>query len=158
MNIKLEDEDIDYLRELAERDYVARIAQNTLAPNIQVTFTGDISQEMDYEKIGPAVAQILQDEIDTTDILLKSGANIYEINAIRRHISEMNGGMLAKRIAARGAELIGFGISDAVGTPPTGDIGVPYAKYRGTPMGPDQTTLEEARRVIRDYDNLNQKA
>lgn len=65
MNVKLEDEDIDYLRELAERDYVARIAQNTLAPNIQVTFTGDISQEMDYEKIGPAVAQILQDEIDT---------------------------------------------------------------------------------------------
>ncbi len=65
MNVKLEDEDIDYLREMAERDYVARIAQNTLAPNIQVTFTGDISQEMDYEKIGPAVAQILQDEIDT---------------------------------------------------------------------------------------------
>lgn len=65
MNVKLEEEDIDYLRELAERDYVARIAQNTLAPNIQVTFTGDISQELDYEKIGPAVAQILQDEIDT---------------------------------------------------------------------------------------------
>ena len=65
MNVKLEDEDIDSLRELAERDYVARIAQNTLAPNIQVTFTGDINQELDYEKIGPAVAQILQDEIDT---------------------------------------------------------------------------------------------
>ena len=93
----------------------------------------------------------LQDEIDTTDILLKSGANIYEINAIRRHISEMNGGMLAKRIAARGAELIGFGISDAVGTPPTGDIGQPYTAYKSTPIGPDQTTLEDARRVIRDY-------
>ena len=65
MNVKLEDEDVNYLRELAERDYVARIAQNTLAPNIQITFTGDINREMDYEKIGPAVAQILQDEIDT---------------------------------------------------------------------------------------------
>lgn len=94
----------------------------------------------------------LQDEIDTTDVLLKSGAGILEINAVRRHISQMNGGMLAKRIAARGAELIGFGISDAVGTPPTGDIGVPYRDYRGTPMGPDQTTLEDARRVIRDHD------
>lgn len=94
----------------------------------------------------------LQDEIDVTDIMLKSGASIYEINAIRRHISQMNGGMLAKRIAARGAELIGFGISDAVGTPATGDIGEPYKAYKGTPMGPDQTTLEEARRVIRDYD------
>ena len=63
----------------------------------------------------------------------------------------MNGGMLAKRIKSTGAELIGFGISDAVGSPATGDIGEPYLKYKGTPMGPDQTTLEEARRVIRDY-------
>ena len=93
----------------------------------------------------------LQDEIDTTDVMLKSGATIYEINAIRRHISAMNGGMLAKRIRERGAELIGFGISDAVGTPATGDISEPYKNYKGTPMGPDQTTLEEARRVIRDY-------
>lgn len=93
----------------------------------------------------------LQDEIDTTDIMLKSGAGIYEINAIRRHISQMNGGMLAKRIGARGAQLIGFGISDAVGTPPTQEIGEPYKNYKGTPMGPDQTTLEEARQVIRDY-------
>lgn len=94
----------------------------------------------------------LQDEIDATDVLLKSGAGILEINAVRRHISQFNGGMLAKRIAARGAELIGFGISDAVGTPATGDIGEPYKHYKGTPMGPDQTTLEDARRVIRDYD------
>lgn len=94
----------------------------------------------------------LQDEIDTTDVMLKSGAGICEINAIRRHISAMNGGMLAKRIRERGAELIGFGISDAVGTPATGDIGEPYKNYKGTPMGPDQTTLEEARQVIRDYD------
>ncbi|MEI6101433.1 MAG: DUF4147 domain-containing protein [Eubacteriales bacterium] len=94
----------------------------------------------------------LQDEIKTTEVLLKSGANILEINAIRRHISQLNGGMLAKRIEAVGAELIGIGISDAVGTPATGDIGIPYKNYKGTPMGPDQTTLEEARRVIRDYD------
>jgi glycerate 2-kinase len=94
----------------------------------------------------------LQDEIDTTDVMLKSGAGIYEVNAIRRHISQMNGGMLAKRIQAVGAELIGFGISDAVGNPATGDIGIPYAKYASTPMGPDKTTLEDARRVIRDYD------
>lgn len=100
----------------------------------------------------PIKGLTLQDEIDTTDVMLKSGANIFEINAIRRHISQMNGGMLAKRIASRGAELIGFGISDAVASPATGDISKPYAAYRGTPMGPDQTTLEQARQVIRDYD------
>ena len=93
----------------------------------------------------------LEDEIKTTDVMLKSGAGIYEVNAIRRHISAMNGGMLAKRIQSVGAELIGFGISDAVGNPATGDIGIPYAKYASTPMGPDKTTLEDARRVIKDY-------
>ncbi|BAO88991.1 glycerate kinase type-2 family protein [Caballeronia cordobensis] len=90
----------------------------------------------------------LQDEIDTTDVLLKSGAGIYEINAVRRHISALNGGMLAKRIQERGAELIGFGISDAVGSPATGDIAVPYAAYKSTPIGPDMTTLGDARATI----------
>jgi glycerate 2-kinase len=94
----------------------------------------------------------LQDEMDATDVLLKSGAGIYEVNAVRRHISQTNGGMLAKRIAAVGAELIGFGISDAVGSPPTGDIGIPYVQYKSTPFGPDQTTLDDARAVIRNYD------
>ena len=94
----------------------------------------------------------LQDEIDTTDIMLKSGAGIYEVNAVRRHISALNGGMLAKRIRDRGAELIGIGISDAVGNEPTSDPGVPYKKYASTPIGPDLTTLEDARNAIRKYD------
>jgi glycerate 2-kinase len=94
----------------------------------------------------------LQDEMDATDVLLKCGAGIYEINAIRRHISQTNGGMLAKRIARSGAELIGIGISDAVGNPPTGDIGRPYGQYASTPIGPDKTTLADARHVIRKYE------
>ncbi|MER9946255.1 DUF4147 domain-containing protein [Mesorhizobium sp. M0092] len=94
----------------------------------------------------------LQDEIDTTDVLLKSGAGIYEINAVRRHISALNGGMLAKRIQQVGAELIGFGISDAVGSPATGDIAVPYAAYKSTPIGPDATTLDDARATIVDFE------
>ena len=90
----------------------------------------------------------LQDEIDATDILLKSGAGIYEINAVRRHISKLNGGRLAQRISSVGAELIGLGISDAVGSPATSDIGVPYVGYKSTPIGPDATTLADARGVI----------
>ncbi|MDR1766747.1 MAG: DUF4147 domain-containing protein [Lachnospiraceae bacterium] len=99
----------------------------------------------------PVDGLTLEDEVAVTDIMLKSGADIFEINAIRRHISKFNGGMLAKRIASRGASLIHFGISDAVGSPPTGDISVPYDRYRATPFGPDQTTLDDARRVIREY-------
>jgi glycerate-2-kinase len=94
----------------------------------------------------------LQDEIDATDALLKSGAGIVEINAVRRHISALNGGMLAKRIQAVGAELIGFGISDAVGSPATGDIALPYAAYKSTPIGPDPTTLDDARATIINRD------
>ena len=93
----------------------------------------------------------LTDEIMTTDIMLKSGANIFEINAIRRHISKLNGGRLAERIMNIGAELIGVGISDGIGLPPTSDIRTPYIRYSGTPMGPDATTLDDARRVIREY-------
>ena len=94
----------------------------------------------------------LQDEMDATDVLLKSGAGIYQINAVRRHISQTNGGRLAERIARSGAELIGFGISDAVGNPPSGDIARPYANYTSTPIGPDATTLADARAVIDNYD------
>ena len=90
----------------------------------------------------------LQDEIDTTDVLLKSGAGIFEINAVRRHISALNGGMLAKRIQDVGAELIGFGISDGVGSPATGDIAQPFVAYNSTPIGPDTTTLDDARATI----------
>ena len=67
----------------------------------------------------------LEDEKTTTDVMLKSGAGIMEINAIRRHISQMNGGNLAKRIRAVGADMIGFSIFDVVGYPPTGDISIP---------------------------------
>ncbi|MFK0093520.1 glycerate kinase [Pseudomonas sp. NPDC090592] len=98
----------------------------------------------------------LQDEIDATDVMLKSGAGIYEINAVRRHISALNGGMLAKRIQDIGAELIGIGISDAVGTPATGDIGEPYKAYKSTPIGPDATTLDDARATIVNF-NLADK-
>ena len=99
----------------------------------------------------PVAGITLQDEIDATDTLLKSGAGIYEINAIRRHISELNGGMLAKKIQESGAELIGIGISDAVGSPATKDIRIPYSAYKSTPIGPDPTTLDDARETIKNY-------
>lgn len=65
----------------------------------------------------PVEGVSVEDEAAATDVLLKSGAGIFEVNAVRRHISQVNGGRLAERIAARGAELVGFGISDAVGGP-----------------------------------------
>ena len=65
LNVSLAEEDIDYLRQLAERDYVARIAQNTLAPNIRVEFSGPINQTADVNAVASRIGQILRDEIET---------------------------------------------------------------------------------------------
>ncbi|GAB3596937.1 glycerate kinase type-2 family protein [Microbacterium tumbae] len=93
----------------------------------------------------------VDDEARATEVLLTSGLGIAEINAVRRHISRTNGGRLAQRILARGAELIGLGISDAVGRPATGRISEPAVSYTGTPIGPDPTTLSDARAVIDEH-------
>lgn len=93
----------------------------------------------------------LEDEKVTSDLLLKTGANIHEINAVRRHISQINGGRLAKEIQKVGAELIGFNISDSISLPPTKDITIPITNMNGTPIGVDPTTLEDARNVIDKY-------
>ena len=91
------------------------------------------------------------EEIKTADVLLKSGAGIFRINAIRRHIFRLNRGMLAKRIQAKDEKLLGIAINDAADYPPTKDISVLDPNYHSTPIGLDSTTFEEARRVIHDY-------
>lgn len=64
--VKVEnEEDIEWMRRLAERDYVARIAQNTLAPNIHVEFTGPITKEADTDGVMTHVAEQLKEIIAT---------------------------------------------------------------------------------------------
>ena len=64
--VKVEnEEDIEWMRKLAERDYVARIAQNTLAPNIRVEFTGPITKEADTDSVMTHVVEQLRDVIAT---------------------------------------------------------------------------------------------
>jgi glycerate 2-kinase len=92
----------------------------------------------------------LEDEMRATELLLKSGARILEINAVRRHISATNGGRLAQRVEGRGAEMINLILSDGVGARPTVNPQKPVTFY-GTPVAPDKTTLEDARAVIGKY-------
>lgn len=62
--VKVEnEEDIEWMRKLAERDYVARIAQNTLAPNIKVEFSGPITKEADTDGVMNRVVEQLKDAI-----------------------------------------------------------------------------------------------
>ncbi|MEI8189924.1 MAG: DUF4147 domain-containing protein [candidate division NC10 bacterium] len=92
----------------------------------------------------------LDDEQRMTEMLLTSSGRILEINAVRRHISAVNGGRLAQRIEARGAELINLIISDSVGKSPTLHPGKP-TDFVGTPVAPDGTTLASAREALDRY-------
>jgi glycerate 2-kinase len=76
-----------------------------------------------------------------TGALLRSGADIGEINAIRKHISVLKGGGLA-RLAAP-APTLALLLSDVVGDDPS-------AIASGL-TAPDPTTLEDAQWVLRRY-------
>ncbi|MBP7278869.1 MAG: DUF4147 domain-containing protein [Sedimentibacter sp.] len=115
-------------------------------------FSGGSSALLTY----PVNGITLEDEIATQDILLKSGAKIIEINAVRRHISRTNGGRLAEMICKeKGAELISIMVGDSVGQPPTSNRGKPVVFY-GTPVAADDTTIQDARNMIVNY-NLGKK-
>ncbi len=65
--VKVEnEEDLEWMRKLAERDYVARISQNTLAPNIRVEFSGPITKEADTDGVMSHVVDQLKDIISTS--------------------------------------------------------------------------------------------
>ncbi|MEA4848243.1 MAG: DUF4147 domain-containing protein [Clostridiaceae bacterium] len=109
-------------------------------------FSGGSSALLTY----PVNGITLDDEIVTQDVLLRSGAKILEINAVRRHISQTNGGWMAERIFAKGAEMISLIISDSVGALPTIDRNIPQLFY-GTMVAPDGTTIQDARDTIINY-------
>ena len=69
--------------------------------------------------------------------LLKCGADIHEMNTVRRHISRIKGGRLRKATAAR---MLTLAISDVPGDDP--------ATIGSGPTVPDATTLADARAVL----------
>jgi glycerate 2-kinase len=109
-------------------------------------FSGGSSALLTY----PVEGITLADEIIAQDQLLKSGAKILEINAVRRHISQTNGGWLAKRIQDKGAELISLMIGDCVGSGITKNRDEP-TEFWGTLVAPDKTTIADARATIQNY-------
>jgi hydroxypyruvate reductase len=76
-----------------------------------------------------------------TRALLRSGAPIGEINTVRKHLSRIKGGRLAR--AGQRAEIVTLAISDV----PHDD---PSAIASG-PTVPDPTTLAEARAIVAKY-------
>jgi glycerate 2-kinase len=91
--------------------------------------------------VWPAVGVSLADKQALNDILLKCGASIREINAVRKHVSRVKGGWLAEEIFP--AELINLTVSDVTGDP---------LDYITGPTVPDTSTYEDAWRTLDKYD------
>jgi hydroxypyruvate reductase len=85
----------------------------------------------------PVAGLDLADKVALTRGLLKSGADIHEMNTVRRHLSRIKGGRLRKATPAR---VLTLAISDVPGDEP--------AAIGSGPTVADPTTLAEARSVL----------
>jgi len=94
-----------------------------------------------YEGIG------LREKQQITDLLMKSGADIVELNAVRKHLSRVKGGRLAE--IAWPAEVLSLMISDVIGDP--------LDVIASGPTAPDQSTFQDALDSIRKF-NLMERA
>jgi len=82
----------------------------------------------------------LNDKVQTTDVLLKSGATIQEFNCIRKHLSKIKGGKLLESLKCSGVSLV---MSDVEGDDlSTIASGTTYM---------DNTTFADALDIIKKY-------
>jgi glycerate 2-kinase len=91
--------------------------------------------------IAPVSGITLAQKQAVTRALLRSGANIGEINTVRKHLSRIKGGRLAARV--RPARLTTLSISDVPGDDP--------AVIGSGPTVPDPSTLADARAIVGRY-------
>jgi len=80
-----------------------------------------------------------------TQLLLKSGADIYEVNTVRKHVSQVKGGGLAKFCYP--AQVVSLIFSDVPGDDLSFIASGPTVK--------DKTTKKEAERILKKYDIEN---
>jgi len=93
----------------------------------------------------PADGITLTEKQTITQLLLQCGADIQEINAVRKHISQIKGGQLAR--LAYPATVVTLILSDVVGDK--------LDTIASGPTVPDDTTFEEAWHVLEKYDLLD---
>jgi hydroxypyruvate reductase len=89
----------------------------------------------------PAPGLTLADKQAVNRALLLSGATIHEINAVRKHLSAIKGGRLAK--AAAPARVVTLAISDVPGDDP--------AVIASGPTFPDTSTVADVRTILKRY-------
>jgi glycerate 2-kinase len=88
----------------------------------------------------PVEGLTLLDKQRTTNLLVRCGATISEVNAVRKHLSAIKGGRLAKATRAQVLTLI---LSDVHGD----DV----STIGSGPTAPDPTTFKDAVGIVREY-------
>jgi len=83
----------------------------------------------------------LEDLQKLNDVLLKSGANIIEINTVRKHLSQVKGGKFAKIVEP--AKIYSLILSDVLGDR--------LDSIASGPAFPDSTTLEDVENILNKY-------
>lgn len=64
LEVDMSKEDLQYLRDIAEREYINKFSTATLAPNVTIKF-GNIHKEADANQVAGRIKKILQEEIAT---------------------------------------------------------------------------------------------
>jgi glycerate 2-kinase len=93
----------------------------------------------------PAEGISLDDKKKVNQLLLFSGADIKQINTVRKHLSGIKGGWLAKQILP--ATLVNLTVSDVIGDP---------LDYITGPSVADTSTFDDARQVMDEYELWDQ--
>ncbi len=89
--------------------------------------------------VSPPEGITLKDKLTCTRLLLNAGASIYELNAVRKHLSNLKGGRLARLLTpARFASLV---LSDVVGD----DL----STIASGPLAPDSSTFADCIEIFR---------
>lgn len=89
----------------------------------------------------PAEGISLEDKQKMTNLLLECGANINEINAIRKHISKLKGGGIAR--LAYPSTVVALILSDVVGDP--------LDVIASGPTVPDNSTFGDCMSILKKY-------
>jgi hydroxypyruvate reductase len=89
----------------------------------------------------PAEGITLEEKQEVTQLLLRAGATIRELNAVRKHLSDIKGGQLARW--ASPAHVISLIISDVIGDP--------IDFIASGPTAPDTTSFSDALSIIQKY-------
>jgi glycerate 2-kinase len=92
----------------------------------------------------PAPGLGLSDLQELTSLLLSCGADINQINILRKHLEQIKGGVLAR--IAYPAKLVTLILSDVIGNP--------LDVIASGPTAPDSSTFEDALRILEHYSLL----